>query len=113
MIRGVQVHGKHKTKRKPGWEKAKLDHEQWLRSMGVHPDQLKGKEKFNGNSIPDYTESRPSIPTSDRICGSTAKRTQQQYTGSYILGVATMHKSNLVPVGRGDNPENYSKMRRS
>jgi hypothetical protein len=34
------------------------------------------------------------------------------YTGDYIIGIATMHKSNLVPVGRGDNPVDYATMRR-
>ena len=34
------------------------------------------------------------------------------YTGSYIIGIATMHKSNAVPVGRGDDPKHYAQMRR-
>lgn len=34
------------------------------------------------------------------------------YSGEYIVGIATMHKSNIVPIGRGDDPESYAKMRR-
>lgn len=93
--------------------KAEMQHNKWLRKMGVHPDQLKTKEKSNVTSIPDYTEFSSTIKTSDRICGFASRKTQPQYTGTYIRGIATMHKSNLVPVGRGDNPEEYAKMRRS
>ncbi len=31
MIRGVQVHGKSKLKKKPGWKKAEADHEAFLK----------------------------------------------------------------------------------
>lgn len=44
---------------------------------------------------------------------ATAKPSRTEYSGDYIVGIATMHKSNLVPVGRGDNPEDYSTMRRN
>lgn len=40
------------------------------------------------------------------------KQEAKQYTGDYITGIATMHKSNLVPVGRDDDPEIFAKMRR-
>ena len=35
MIRGVQVHGRHKAKRKPGWREAMAHHEAFLKKMGV------------------------------------------------------------------------------
>ena len=99
--------------KKPGWQKAQAEHDAWLKKMGVHPSQLKNKEKHSGYSIPDYKSTRPTIPTSDRITAIQGKKTRNVYTGTYVTGLATMHKSNLVPVGRGDKPEDYSKMRRS
>lgn len=45
--------------------------------------------------------------------GSTEKVSSRAYSGDYMVGIATMHKSNLVPVGRGDNPVDYSTMRRN
>ena len=45
--------------------------------------------------------------------GTTARKERQEYTGDYITGLATMHKSNIVPVGRGDDPKNYATMRRN
>ena len=115
LVRGMSSLNtkKRKVKKQPGWQKAQQQHDEWLRSMGVHPDQLKNKEKHSGYSIPNYTESRPSLPTSDRICGSTAKKSQVKYSGDYIVGIATMHKSNTVPVGKGANAKDYAQMRRN
>ena len=36
---------KKKAFRKPGWIKAQVEHDKWLKSRGVHPDQLKNKNK--------------------------------------------------------------------
>jgi hypothetical protein len=44
---------------------------------------------------------------------SCANPERKEYSGDYIVGIATMHKSNLVPVGRDDNPKDYSTMRRN
>ena len=32
--------------RRPGWQKAQAEHDKWLRSRGVHPDQLKHKARI-------------------------------------------------------------------
>ena len=50
-------------------------------------------------------------PTATDI--SFSKPERPEYTGDYIVGIATMHKSNPVPVGRDDNPKDYSTMRRN
>ena len=44
---------------------------------------------------------------------STARPERPEYSGDYVIGLATMHKSNIVPVGRGDDAESYAKMRRN
>jgi hypothetical protein len=59
------------------------------------------------------TKEYPSLTTSDTIPGSCAKKERREYTGNYIIGIATMHKSNLVPVGRGEDPTDYATMRRN
>lgn len=48
--------------------------------------------------------------TTDSPC---SKPERQEYSGDYLVGIATMHKSNMVPVGKGDDPKNYSTMRRN
>lgn len=42
----------------------------------------------------------------------TYKRPQNQYTGTAIIGLATMHKSNCVPVFDSQHAEDLAKMRR-
>jgi hypothetical protein len=119
LVRGLSSINtkKRKVKRKPGWREAEAQHEKWLRKLGAHPDQLKSKKKEFEPYAPSkpyvrHTESYPSLKTSDVIPTSCAKPDRKEYSGDYIVGIATMHKSNLVPVGRGDNPEEYAKMRR-
>ena len=114
MVRGLSTTNtrRRKQKRKPGDAQLRAAHDQWLRKKGVHPEQLKTKEKRSGYSVPNYTETRQTIPTSDTIVPIETTRKRNVYTGDYIIGIATLHKSNLVPVGRGDNPEVYAKMRR-
>lgn len=108
MIRGVQVHGKAKKKLTPKDKRAQVEHEKWLKSMGV------GKVKArNTNVIPDY-KTGPSM-TSDKICGNGTAKKQNVYSGErQLLGVATMHKSNMVPIfaDRKEDAKEIASMRR-
>jgi len=53
-----------------------------------------------------------SVVTKNTTTGYASKKASPQYSGDYIVGIATMHKSNLVAVGKGDDPVSYSTMRR-
>ena len=44
--------------------------------------------------------------------GSTLVKTSQQYTGSAIKGIGTMHKSNMVPIFSDNEAEDIARMRR-
>jgi len=106
---------KAKAKKKPGWREAEAEYEQWLKKHGAHKSQRKQKasEPYVTPTEKTYvreTQKYPSLVTSS---GSTAKVEANQYTGDYFIGIATMHKSNLVPVGRGDDAKSYATMRRS
>ena len=85
-------------------QEAQRYHDKWLKKMGAHPDQISESKKKNVNisilSVPDYSSSGNSIPTRDVIPGgSTAPAERQVYSGERrLLGVATMHKSYMVPV---------------
>lgn len=54
--------------------------------------------------IPSHVEQGP-------IC--TGKNEPLKYTGTFIKGIATMHKSNLVPITSQEEAESVSKMRRN
>ena len=46
----------------------------------------------------------------DDSIGSTARREPQQYTGTLVRGIATMHKSNAVPVISDQQAVDISRM---
>ena len=116
LVRGVQVHGKSKIKKKPGWQKAQAEHNAFLKSMGIDPNKKPSKQKGAPlNETPkspvSNSKTKP-IPTSDVIPGSGVAKERTEYTGDYIVGIATMHKSNAVPVFNSEEAVEISSMRR-
>lgn len=108
MIRGVQVHGRSKKKLTPKDRKAAVEHEKWLKSMGVG----KTKQK-HVNEIPDY-KTGPRV-TSDKVAGNGTAREPNVYSGErQLLGIATMHKSNMVPIfaDKKEDAKDIASMRR-
>lgn len=116
---------KYNRRKKPTKNKRQLaaqaEHDKWLTKMGVHPDQLAEKKEKRGNvttvAFPDYSsDSSNCIRTSDHIPGgSTAPKERQVYSGErQLLGVATMHKSNMVPVfaDKKEDAKDIANMRR-
>jgi hypothetical protein len=75
--------------------------------------QGKYKPKLRGTPMPDYniSDHRLKYPSGDGM-GSTYARKENIYTGDRLLGIATMHKSNMVPVFSQESAEEISKMRR-
>ena len=106
---------KNKTKK---MLEAEAKHDKWLRKMNAHPEQIAESKKKNANvsilSVPDYRSSGNSIPTSDVIPGgSTGPKERLVYSGERrLLGVATMHKSNMVPVFDTKDAKDIARMRR-
>ena len=97
------------------WEKDWRAHNKWLRqrhmptvTLEQHIDTIHGKvAKVNREFKPYVPAETPPrrgtahIPSASMKAdgkGSTAKKEIPAYTGTYIIGVATMHKSNAVPV---------------
>lgn len=98
-------------------EIAKKEHEQWLASMGYTGGKsLRGKHgrRIGVYSLPNLREGlRQMPPTSDRVAGNGNKKDSQKYTGTLIKGVATMHKSNAVPITSNEQAIQVSQMRRN
>lgn len=111
---------KKKTANNKRLLKAQQEHEAWLESMGVGKKQLDlklydkyGKRK-NVNNIPDYSTG-PRV-TSDRIAGNGPIKERMVYSGERtLLGVATMHKSNMVPIfaDKKEDAKDIAQMRRN
>lgn len=91
--------------------RAELEMEAFLKKVGY-------SGKYQGisvNEIPDYRIKVSGPSTSDKIPGATPKKQESKYSGTELLGIAVMHKSNLVPI-RKDNKESaveVSQMRRN
>lgn len=112
--------GKKKTKRKfasaAHAAKARELDESWAALMAKYvPAKIAPAPKKQTLSykleIPAERNSRL-IPSRDTGAGSATKSAPKVYTGNKIVGIATMHKSNMVPVFSNQEAEDISKMRR-
>ena len=110
MIRGIQVHGNSSKKKKKKTKGILAEEEKMaklLKKVGY-----KGGGDYRA-PMPSYSENSSTIKTSDAIPGNGAKTKANEYTGDYIIGIGTMHKSNMVPVTRKEDAVEMAKMRRS
>lgn len=92
-----------------------LKHEAWVLSMtkGKKIDKkvldFKFRKEYNDNMKVD----RSDYVSAGFGSGSTAKTKEKVYSGERkLLGVATMHKSNMVPVFAKSDAEDIARMRR-
>ena len=107
-----------KEKRVEAQKKASIE-KKYKELFAINPRKNKGEFKvyepkttyayIAAAKFPSFTEKANAA----QLSNSCAKVPRMQYSGDYIIGIATMHKSNLVPIGRGDNPEHYATMRRN
>jgi len=96
--------------------KALANHESWLKKLGLDLKSLKKRlTTWTGYPMPDYSTD-PNYPKcSDKIpvSGGTSKKERLIYSGKRkLLGIATMHKSNMVPVFDKEDAKDIAKMRR-
>lgn len=79
-----------------------------------------GKQgRYRGKAVPKspmeaktYRRESPKIPSGDTYTSFVAPKREMHYTGDKLLGIATMHKSNLVPVFKQEDAEDIARMRR-
>src|SRR5215470_5890325 len=89
-----RTHGKKRKSK--SLLKAEAKHAEFLKRMGV--GDLQRKITLQAPE-PAYARPSPAIPSLDSRSGTTAKPAPKVYRGKRkLLGVATMHKSNMVPV---------------
>lgn len=107
-ITTTRYNGKQKKSKSKRLAKAQADHEAWLESMGVgkNKDALYNKwgKRVGLNEIPDYREHQATAALSNRVAANGSAKERKIYTGDEIVGIATMHKSNAVPIRR-DNKD--------
>ena len=102
-----------------------------LKRLGIHPDQIEArKAKINSTyqyrrrkdtSLEPvvrtgvYRQETPNYPSvvSKANVHVAEKKTKTSYTGDKLIGLATMHKSNLVPIFNEEHAKDVSAMRRN
>jgi hypothetical protein len=101
---------KYNSKKKPSNSKkllaAQTAHAAWLKKRGIDDASLEKRAPRNKNGrreglhdIPDYQSTKETIPLSNKIAGHGPAKESMTYSGERrLLGIATMHKSNMVPV---------------
>jgi hypothetical protein len=140
LVRGVYDNGSNKKSKKPSkaqllkWQKLHKEYNSHMARLGLPKltfeqfvDVLHGKIKKvpvrtqirqsktssgsidNTHSISKHREKYPSLYSAE---GTAAKKEENVYTGNKLLGIAAMHKSNLVPVFSREDAEELAKMRR-
>ena len=94
---------------------AQRDHQKFLKKMGIGSRSSVGSEQRSSKpwvtgSSPVESTSKSSLPSYNP---SMAKKEEKVYTGTEIIGIAQMHKSNAVPVRGKKQAEEVAKMRRN
>jgi hypothetical protein len=111
-------------------EQGHKSHNKFLKSIKLAPvtydeyvDYVHGRTPHTRKSTPeplkvveDYRRQVPAIPSlpmsMEGMQNACAKKESQRYTGTLIKGIATMHKSNAVPVINDEQAREISQMRR-
>lgn len=94
------------------WEAILAKHsrplERGAKSKGVKTYKLSNNVKKPSEVI-RYVELPKSLGTTDGVATKSAPKV---YTGTKIVGIATMHKSNMVPIFNAEDAVDVAKMRR-
>jgi hypothetical protein len=117
--------GKKKFRNADVANKARQNAESWqafLDKWDIKPDvKTSGKPvrkstwmgpTVNSRVVVDPRRSTNHIPSLDTGKGLAAKKEVQQYTGTAMLGIGQLHKSNAIPVFSKEDAVDISKMRR-
>jgi hypothetical protein len=119
--------GKKKSKRKfasaEHARKARELDESWKqiqKKWGIEAEEKKRTRalkapSLTGNyslAIPEGRNTTAHLKSVDTGLGNATLAPAKVYTGTKVLGIATMHKSNAVPVFSNDQAKDISKMRR-
>ena len=104
-----------RSKQKKQPKAVREQYEKWLQS---HQPSKKFVVPKQSAVLTGYSLSAPPgretkhIPSLDTGLGNATKASPKVYTGDKVLGIATLHKSNAVPVFKKEEAVEISSMRR-
>jgi hypothetical protein len=88
---------------------------------GVEAEEKKRKRALSADNlsstgysltVPAGRNTTSHIPSRDTGAGNATLKAPKVYTGTKVKGIATMHKSNAVPIFSDEEAKDISKMRR-
>lgn len=104
-----EFHAYNKAMKRHGCHKTLEEYIQYRKGKASYTK--KASVKLFGSAEP-YRRPSPVVPSGIGIGVANPKRREQQYTGDKLMGIATMHKSNMVPVFKQEDAEEIARMRR-
>lgn len=122
LTMGGKRKGKQKFRNAEEARKARELDQSWAelqKKWGIEADDKKRKRAMSQPTLTyklsappgrESTHKTRSLP--DTHLGAVSSKPTQQYTGTKILGIGTLHKSNAVPVFSDDEAKDISRMRR-
>ena len=117
---GGKKKGKVKFRNAEEAKRARELDEQWntlQKKWGVEAEDKRRKramsaETLSYNLSASNTRNTKHIPSRDTGAGNAALKSSPVYTGTKMLGIGQLHKSNAVPVFSSEEAQDISKMRR-
>lgn len=117
----IYTNTKSRVKPKQPTKAQRAEYEAWCAKYGINPNgktkvkpaTVRGKNPVVVTGV--YRRETPVIPshTSDSRGAVTWGDSRKVYTGDKMIGIATMHKSNLVPIFQQEAAKEVSSMRRN
>jgi N-acetylglucosamine-6-phosphate deacetylase len=114
--------GKQKFASADHARKARELDESWKalqKKWAIESDEKKRKRGLTATTyvapkVESFRRTTPHIASlnSEHVCGVATMPAPKVYTGTMVKGIATMHKSNAVPVFSSEEAQDISKMRR-
>ena len=108
----IHSHVKKRKPRKPNSAQRQLAAE-WDEIVKKYEPKKPVKYKTVAwQPVKAYVRETPHIPSLNTAGGVATKASPKVYTGDKVLGIATLHKSNAVPVFKKEEAVEISSMRR-
>lgn len=126
LVQGLTTTGKRRGKQKfrnaEAAQRAREQASEWAslkERWGVEDQDRKRNQALKAPAMKSYSlnyppgrEPKQHIPSRDTGVGVAARPADKVYTGTAMMGVATLHKSNAVPVFSQEDAVEIARMRR-
>lgn len=116
----IYTNSRSKVKQKLRPKAEREEYAAWCKKHGIPPEGKKRREKVSVVTNPVVVSS-PCVRKTERgnslntfVTGAVCMGNQKHmYTGDNMIGIAAMHKSNLVPIFTSEGAKDVSTMRRN